>query len=287
MTKNHEQKSEEWYEARKGRITGSVVGAILGLAPYMTREDVLRQMVRDYHGAANEFETNPAIGWGVANEATATAMFELETGKKVSPVGFLPFGDRYGASPDGLIGGHAVFECKCPFSARKEAKFKTLAEQPHYVAQLEFEMKAAGVNKAYFWQWSPHGHSLTEYDSCQSWWDAALPELDAFWSEYLSELDNPSHLEPKRVDLTGNNRAVMLVAEYDDLREAKDNAEERMKKIIAELSNGGKNAIIGDRKLTKVAKEGAISYAKAIKALCPTADLEPFRGKASEYWRLS
>ena len=278
-----EQRSEEWYEARKGRITGSAVGAILGLAPYRTREDVLRAMVREFHGAGSEFVTNPAIEWGVANEATATAMFTLKTGLKVESCGFFAFGDHYGASPDGLVGDDAVLEVKCPWKGVK----KTLAEQPHYVAQLEFEMAATGRKKAYFWQWHPEGETLEIYHADPNWWAAASHELEAFWQEYQDELHNPAHLEPKRIDLTGNNRAVMLVAEYDDLRDAKDNAEERMKEIIAELSKGGKNAIIGDRKLTRVSKEGAISYAKAIKALCPTADLEPFRGKASEHWRLS
>lgn len=46
-----EQRSEEWFEARKNRITASAVGAILGNAPYATRDDVMRRMVREYHGA--------------------------------------------------------------------------------------------------------------------------------------------------------------------------------------------------------------------------------------------
>ena len=42
-----EQRSEEWFEARKGLVTGSSVGAILGLDPNRTKADVLRAMVRD------------------------------------------------------------------------------------------------------------------------------------------------------------------------------------------------------------------------------------------------
>ena len=50
---------------------------------------------------------------------------------------------------------------------------------------------------------------------------------------------------------------------------------------------GGGDALIWGRKLTKVQKEGSVSYAKAIKALCPDADLEPYRGKPSSFWKLS
>jgi hypothetical protein len=38
--------------------------------------------------------------------------------------------------------------------------------------------------------------------------------------------------------------------------------------------------------LTLVKKDGAVSYSKAIKALLPDADLEPYRGKPTEYWML-
>jgi hypothetical protein len=44
---------------------------------------------------------------------------------------------------------------------------------------------------------------------------------------------------------------------------------------------------INGHKLTKVVKKGAVSYAKAVKELLPNADLTPYIGSASEYWRLS
>ena len=44
------QRSQQWHEARKSKITGSVSGAILGLNPYMTPKAVMRRLVRDFHG---------------------------------------------------------------------------------------------------------------------------------------------------------------------------------------------------------------------------------------------
>ena len=49
----------------------------------------------------------------------------------------------------------------------------------------------------------------------------------------------------------------------------------------------GKNADVHGRKLTLVKKQGSISYAKAIKELLPDADLEKWRGKETESWRLT
>src|SRR5690606_29025777 len=123
----------------------------------------------------------------------------------------------------------------------------------------------------------------------ENWRATAIPELKAFHAEYLSELDNPEHLEPLRVDLTGNNSAMMLMAEYQELKEARDNADERMKELLAELVDiaDNKNAIVGRNKLTKVQRAGSISYAKALKELAPDADLSPYRGKDTSFWRLS
>ena len=63
-----EQRSEEWFNIRKGRVTGSAVGAILGIAPFAKQADILRRMVRDWHKAPSEFVGNIATQWGTMNE---------------------------------------------------------------------------------------------------------------------------------------------------------------------------------------------------------------------------
>ena len=49
-----QQRTSEWFAQRKGKITGSIAGAILGLSPHLTRDAVMRRMVRDWHGAEKE-----------------------------------------------------------------------------------------------------------------------------------------------------------------------------------------------------------------------------------------
>ena len=105
-----EQRSEEWFEARRGRITASMVGAILGHAPYMTRDQAMRRMVRDHHKAESEFSGNVATEYGTFNEDGARFEYELETGNTVQEEGF-PNPRRMGgriarwlAWPDGRAG---------------------------------------------------------------------------------------------------------------------------------------------------------------------------------------
>lgn len=284
-----EQRSPEWFEQRKGRVTGSIVGAILGQAPYATRDSVMRQMVRAHHGAENEFSGNVATEWGNANESGAIAEFTMETGLAVIPAPFVPYEDWAGASPDGYVDHGGLIEVKCPYSLRKEPNptFKTAKYQPHYYGQMQFQMLCTGESQCYFYQWAPNGSKLEVVQFDQHWVDINLPLLRAFHNEYMVEIDNPEHLQPLR-QIIETKDAQKLVDEYDELTDALDRAKQRQSEILEALVvlADGKNAIVSGRNLTRMERAGSVSYAKAIKELAPDADLEKWRGKATEYWRL-
>lgn len=292
-----EQRSEEWFAARKGRITASMVGAILGVAPYMTRAEAMRRMVRDAHGAESEFTGNIATEYGVRNEAGAMAEYQMLTGHKVSAVGFIAYEDWAGCSPDGLIGdgpgsfGPASFglEIKCPFSMRDDAKdFAPLADQPHYYAQVQFSMVCTGLDRWDFFQWSPKAYKLETVLQDAEWQAENMPRLRQFYADYLAELEKPDeHLSAKRVEID-TVEAARMVAEWDQLSEAIERAEERKKDLLADMVRvaGDRNAIFAGRKLTKTERAGSVSYAKALAKYAPGADLEPFRGKPSSSWGL-
>ena len=163
-----EQRSTEWFNARKGRITGSMVGAVLGVNPWSTPDDAMRTMVRSYFGADSEFTGNIATEYGVTNEPNATKDFEMTTGLNVEEVGFIVHveHDWLGASPDGFISDDAVIEIKCPFGKRHDVDpdFKSAIDQPHYYAQTQIEMYCSQRTKCYFYQWSPYADNLEEYE---------------------------------------------------------------------------------------------------------------------------
>jgi putative phage-type endonuclease len=283
-----EQRSAEWHKARAGRITASQVGAILGNAPYATRDDVMRRMVREYHGAPAEFEGNIATEYGTRNEPGALTEYIMETGERVDAVGFITRDDWSGCSPDGLIGDDGGLEIKCPFSKRKDTapEFLFLADQPHYYDQVQFSLWVTGREWWHFYQWSPRRTMLEKVGPDQAWLDDNLPKLRQFYAEYLAERESPEiHLEPKRA-IIDTPEAHRVMAEYDQICEALENAEARKKELLADLVRiaGEKDAIIAGRKLTKTERAGSVSYAKALAKYAPDADLEPFRGKPSSFW---
>lgn len=295
------QRSSEWFEQRKGRLTGSRIGAILGASPWQKPADVMRAMVREHHNYPSEFEGNPATQHGVNNEQRALLCFMRETGLNVEECGFFPYGERLGASPDGLTSDGGVLELKVPFSLRNGGEFKPLKEQPHYEAQVQMELLATGRKHAHFAQYiAPKGDPLSidyvpeqikiervEFDP--GWIDAHLPALNDFYRQYLLELDNKEHLEPLRVQLLGDDTKALL-AEFDECRRLQAEYSKREKELLAMIVDmaGEKDAEIHGRKLTKVVRSGSVSWAKVAKEVMPEGfDLAPFTGEPCEYWRLT
>jgi putative phage-type endonuclease len=286
-----EQRTPEWHEQRVDRVTGSVVGAILGLSPYMTRADVMRSMVRAAKGAPSEFTGNVATQWGTAMEAGAIAEFEMETSERVEAMPFVPYEDWLGASPDGKVSDGKGLEVKCPYFIRNDPRpvFKSLDEQPHYHAQIMIEAFCCGWDSVWFYQWTPHETSRKLIHRDDDWLNANLPILRQFHAEYLHELANNAdeHLAPLRVTIDTPD-AHKMVAEWDQLAEAIELATERKKDLLAEMVAlaGEKNALIAGRKLTQTNKAGSVSYAKVVKEKLPGLDLSPWTGKASSFWGL-
>jgi hypothetical protein len=245
-------------------------------------------MVREYHGAPTEFEGNIATEYGTRNEAGALTEYIMETGNAVEQVGFINLEHWAGCSPDGLIGEDGGLEIKCPFGLRKDVapSFKPLKEQPHYYDQVQFSLWVTGRQWWHFYQWSPNGTMLEVVRVNELWQAFSLPTLRQFHAEYVDERKMPDiHLEPKR-PIIDTPEAHRIMAEYDQICDALDRAEERKKELLADMVKiaGEKNVVFAGRKLTKTEKAGAIAYGKAVKALMPDADLEPYRGKPSSYW---
>lgn len=287
-----EQKSEEWFEARRGKLTGSEVGAALGVNPWKTPEALIRQMVRAYHGADTEFTGNIATEYGENHEPLALMDYLGKTGNLVEECGFFvhPEYSWIGATPDGIIDHDGMVEVKSPYSLRNkkgnDLVFKTAKVQPHYYAQMQVEMACSGREWVDFYQWAAHGDSIERVYWDQDWWDENLPKMIDFYNWYLSEINNPDHLEPKEREIN-TFHSQKLIQEWDHLTQLIDDSSSRKKEILSELVSIAKerNSVIHGRKLTKIERKGNVQYAKVPEL--KGVDLEPYRGKPSEFWKFS
>ena len=248
-------------------------------------------MVRSWHGVEDEMKPNIATRHGQAHEDGAIIDFQMETGLDVEPVGFLPYEDWLGASPDGMTSDGGILEIKVPFSLRKseDPNFKTLADQPHYYAQVQVEILCANASHGWFWQWSAHGFDLERVEIDQAWRNENLPRLKQFHAELMDAIRTPDEYLAPRRKVIDTLAASRLLREYDEMAEAEERASARRKAILDELVQmaGNGDAEVCGRKLTRVNRAGAISYAKALAELAPGADLEKWRGQPSSSWRLT
>ena len=289
---NIQQRTEAWLEQRKGRITASAVGAIMGQAPYAKREDVLRRMIREYFGYPNEFEGNVATNYGTFHEAGAIAEFEMETGLKVEPAPFVPAVTPIGkipigASPDGYVSDGKLIEVKCPYGLRNGGEFKSIKEQPHYYFQIQMQLYCTGKSECYFFQYSPYGTTTEIVNKDEVFLLDMFYHVDLFYEDYLAAIESPDkYLTDNSIMQHTDETLIALMNEYLSLKQMKSEIEERQKELINGMvaltdNEGGE---IAGHKLYKTVRAGSISYAKAINELMPDADLEPYRGKPTDFW---
>lgn len=274
---------------RIGRITGSRVAAVLGISPYATRAEVLREMVREHFGAPKEFAGNAATDWGRAHEPSAIAEYELTFGKAVECAGdeqvtFVhPEVDFIAATPDGLIGEDGLVEVKCPFFG----KYTHIGQSPDHRTQIQLQLAVTGRKWADYVVWYPEGISVSREEIDPDWFSLRLPAFEDFIDEYRSviadeELARP-HLEPLVDHRTDED---WTLAEYDYLE-----ALAELEQVQARVSEAKRRLIeMSGRKTTKGLRlhlvrnkpaKGSIAYQQALRDLAPgvTAEvLEMYRG---------
>lgn len=121
-----DQRSEAWFDARCGKLTGSRFADVMNVlkdgSPGANRRNLVTLLaVERLTRATVETFQNDAMRRGTELEPEARAVFEAQTGELVDVVGFIPHPalDYVGVSPDGLLGDDGMVEFKCPASMAK------------------------------------------------------------------------------------------------------------------------------------------------------------------------
>ena len=94
-----EQRSPEWYEMRKEKLTASSLASAIGKCHFTTREELLLSKIED-----KPYISNPITEWGVKYEDIAILFYEELYNVKVLDFGLIPHPtfNAFGASPDGI-----------------------------------------------------------------------------------------------------------------------------------------------------------------------------------------
>lgn len=150
MVEIMEQKTDEWFTARLGKVTASRVADVMAKTKTgysASRENYMAQLVveRLTQTKAESF-TNAAMQWGTDQEPFARAAYEAAQGVMVEEVGFMSHPDieMAGASPDGLVGDDGMVEIKCPNTAGMIEALLTQKVPAKYFAQMQMQIACAG-----------------------------------------------------------------------------------------------------------------------------------------------
>ena len=150
MIEMMDQGSDEWFEARIGKVTASRVADVLAKTKTgysTTRDNYMAQLVCErLTGQKGESFSNAAMQWGTETEPLARISYEVAQNVLVDEVGFVPHPSiiMAGASPDGLVGDDGLLEIKCPNTATHIETLLSQTVPGKYNTQMQFQMACTG-----------------------------------------------------------------------------------------------------------------------------------------------
>ena len=158
----HEQRTDEWHEARLGRITASriydVVAKTAKGAYTSKRDDYAYALAAErLTGLPTRIFTNDAMLHGIETEPLALEFYSEYYDVEVKEAPFIIHRQMAfaGASPDGIVNDSWLVEIKAPqtntFLRIKHDK----VPPPQYVAQCQMQMAVTGAPKVDLFVYDP------------------------------------------------------------------------------------------------------------------------------------
>ena len=191
-----EQYSQEWWEARRGKVTASpVVGICKGLkGKYLASRKNYQadKIIEILTGKPPEGFTSSSMQWGTETEPLARAAYEGETGNIVKECGFIdhPTIDRLGASPDGIVNDDIILEIKCPNTATHIEFILNPIIKRDYIYQMNCQMMCTGATICHFVSYDPRLPDNLSYRMIEVKRDPVIcAEIKTETELFLLELD--------------------------------------------------------------------------------------------------
>jgi len=147
-----EQRTDEWFQARLGKVTASRISDVLAKTKTgysISRQNYLVQLVTERLTGqkADSFFMNQAMQDGVDREPIARKLYEVLNDVIVTEVGFYdhPRIAMSGASPDGvlpelLVFGIGLVEIKCPIETTHTNTLMSKKVPSKYIPQIQWQM---------------------------------------------------------------------------------------------------------------------------------------------------
>jgi putative phage-type endonuclease len=145
-----EQRSNEWFQARLGKVTASRVSDLMARTKSgysASRANYMAELICErLTGQPAERFSNAAMQWGTDNEPHAKTSYAFMRDATIEDVGFILHSSiaDFGASPDGLIGTDGLIEVKCPNTATHIETLLSESVDGKYITQMQVQMACTG-----------------------------------------------------------------------------------------------------------------------------------------------
>ena len=218
------QRTKEWYEYRKDRLTASDLGTAMGVNPYSKRN----KLVAIKCGYKDKFYAGPAVKHGIKYEDVAIHIYEKRNSVRVFEYGCIPHPTipHFGASPDGICDSDSdnkkyigrMLEIKCPKS-RVINDFIPV----HYELQVQGQLEVCGLDYCDYLECS-----IKEYDSQHEFLDDSIDTI----TKTKSGMEKGAVIETYNPTLDKNTYFYL----YDfEKKEDIDKWEEKRKQTMEEV----------------------------------------------------
>ena len=174
-----QQRTPAWHAARRGKLTASNIGSVLGLCPWTSRLEALNRAM-----GLSKFEGNDATRWGTAHESDGILAYSAHTGNLVDQTGLHvhPTTTWLAGSPDGLVGTEGIIEVKCPFYRKKDGT-RVHKEVPlYYYMQMQMCLEITGRKWCDFISWHPDTYVVYRVWHDPGLHDSMMPHYIKFFS---------------------------------------------------------------------------------------------------------
>ena len=187
----YEQRSPEWFNQRKDKLTSSDAASVLGMNKYKDYKTVLFEKC----GIKSDFVGNEATLHGQKYEQTAIDKYCEIFGKKNFDFGLIEYTSVYtdnkypwlAGSPDGICQNlddpdapATLLEVKCPYRRKIVEGYCPEC----YFPQVQLNMYITDLYVADFIEFVPtETMNVVRMYRDEKWLEWALPILDGFWKE--------------------------------------------------------------------------------------------------------
>ena len=119
------QGTDEWLQARLGKVTASNFGKVLAKGDGKSRATYMDDLLTEFdEGTPTEHICTKYMEAGTKKEPVARGYYEDVNKCTVEQIGFIEFNDFVGGSPDGLVGDDGIIEIKCPTASVHRSYYK-------------------------------------------------------------------------------------------------------------------------------------------------------------------